>query len=139
MSELAICWGPECRESLPPPARRGGRVRRYCSERCKTRARRLRESLQAHGLPMRAPVRASSPPNPQRVAEALVQAMEGAAPLPLLDQAILLLAQADELAYLMAGLAPSLPARLGARFAALAQDIERAREHYFPPEVVPLA
>ncbi len=128
LPSAVIC--AECSASLPTPKERG-RPRRYCSARCRQRARRRRSALP---WPPIAP--AHYPVDPltvsRRTAEAIVATLEGEQAAPAVDQLAQGLLEIDWIVYRLAALERDLPRRLAGRAAELARRIREARMQLFP-------
>ncbi len=120
----------ECSAALPA-ARATGRPRRYCSARCRQKARRRRSALP---WPPIAP--AHYPVDPltvsRRTAEAIVATLEGERAAPAVDQLAQGLLEIDWIVYRLAALERDLPRRLAGRAAELARRIREARMQLFP-------
>lgn len=126
---LAPCG--ECGKPLDQPAT--GRRRRYCSESCKSKARRHRRAI-ALPYPPLAPD--GYPHDPElvrrRTAEALAAALAGApaaAPIDQLAQGIL---ELDWIVYRLRALERELPTKLAGRAGELAKEVGGARARLFP-------
>lgn len=120
----------ECPNPLPKP-KGTGRPRRYCSDRCRQKARRRRTALPWPPAP---PPNYPSDPRVvrRRTAEALVATLEGDRPAPPEDQLVQGLLEIDWIVYRIASLERDLPRRLAGRAGQLALRIREARVQLFP-------
>ncbi len=121
----------ECGKALSAPTGTRGRPRKWCSDRCRARARRRRVALP---WPPVAP--AGYPRDPivvrRRTIEALVAVMEGEPAAPPIDQLAQGLLELDWLAYRLEALERELPRRLAGRASELGSRVRSARRRLFP-------
>lgn len=120
-----------CGAGLPPTGR--GRPRVYCSDSCKSKAKRRRAKATLN-YPALAPE--GYPTDPaivrRRTAEALVAALAGEPAAPPVDQLTQGILEVEWLAFRLAKLEPDLPRHLGGRAGELSKRIRAAKADCFP-------
>lgn len=117
-----------------------GRPRRWCSDRCKARARRARSGLAAPWPPLAPP---GYPTNPgvvrRRTAEALVALMEGDSGAPPDAQLAQALLEVSWLSFRLAALERQLAAPVAGSVSLLARLLRDAVRRSFPAAAKELA
>lgn len=131
---LPQCPGPGCNNRLEPRSGGRGRRRKWCSEACRSRAKRDRASLPVWES-IAGEFADASVVDPltrrREMVEAVAGLLEGEPAAPAIDRAAQFLVEIRGAAWAARRLEAELPPRLAARFGSLATAIHDALERSF--------